>query len=58
MIRIYKANKGIYGGPRIHHILRTKGFNASLKRIERKMDRKYYIYSYYQRWLMLFSFSS
>lgn len=32
IIRIYKANKGIYGGPRIHHILRTEGFNASLKR--------------------------
>lgn len=30
IIRIYK---GIYGGPHIHHILRTEGFNASLKRV-------------------------
>ena len=32
IIRIYKANKGIYGDPRIHHILGTEGFNVSLKR--------------------------
>ena len=31
IIRIYKANKGIYGAPRIHHILVTEGFNVSLK---------------------------
>ena len=35
--RIYKANKGIYGAPRIHHILVTEGFNVSLKRVQRKM---------------------
>lgn len=33
IIRIYKANKGIYGVPRIHHILVTEGFNVSLKRV-------------------------
>ena len=37
IIRIYKANKGIYGAPRIHHILTTEGFNVSLKRVQRKM---------------------
>ncbi len=37
IIRIYKANKGIYGAPRIHHILGTEGFNVSLKRVQRKM---------------------
>ena len=37
IIRIYKANKGIYGAPRIHHILGTKGFNVSLKRVQRRM---------------------
>ncbi|URZ02338.1 IS3 family transposase ISBce13 [Clostridium felsineum] len=35
--RIYKANKGIYGAPRIHHILVTEGFNVSLKRVQRRM---------------------
>ncbi|KGM95458.1 integrase [Clostridium botulinum C/D str. DC5] len=35
--RIYKENKGIYGAPRIHHILGTQGFNVSLKRVQRKM---------------------
>ena len=35
--RIYKANKGIYGAPRIHHILVTEGFNVSLKRVQRKI---------------------
>ena len=35
--RIYKDNKGIYGAPRIHHILNTEGFNVSLKRVQRKM---------------------
>ena len=29
--RIYKDNKGIYGAPRIHHILGIEGFNVSLK---------------------------
>lgn len=37
IIRIYKANKGIYGAPRIHHILGTEGFNVSLKKVQRKM---------------------
>ncbi|WP_346938904.1 IS3 family transposase [uncultured Clostridium sp.] len=37
IIRIYKANKGLYGAPRSHHILGTKGFNVSLKRVQRKM---------------------
>ena len=35
--RIYKSNKGIYGAPRIHHILVTEGFNVSLKRVQRKI---------------------
>ena len=33
IIRIYKTNKGIYGAPRIHHILVIEGFNISLKRV-------------------------
>ena len=37
IIRIYKANKGIYGTPRIYHILVTEGFNVSLKRVQRWM---------------------
>ena len=37
IITIYKANKGIYGAPRIHHILCTEGFNVSLKRVQRRM---------------------
>ena len=37
IIRIYKANKGIYGAPRIHHILTTEVFNVSIKRVQRKM---------------------
>ena len=37
IIRIYKPNKGIYGAPRIHHILVTEGFNVSLKRVQRRM---------------------
>ncbi|WP_431732445.1 IS3 family transposase [Clostridium botulinum] len=37
--RIYKENKGIYGAPRIHHILGTQGFNVSLKRVQRKMTK-------------------
>ena len=37
ILRIYKANKGIYGAPRIHKILSIEGFNASLKRVQRKM---------------------
>lgn len=28
IIRIYIANKGMYGVPRIHHILATEGFNV------------------------------
>ena len=35
--KIYKENKGIYGAPRIHHILGKEGFNVSLKRVQRKM---------------------
>lgn len=35
--RIYKENKGIYGAPRIHHILGKEGFNISLKRVQRRM---------------------
>ncbi|WP_353505396.1 IS3 family transposase [Clostridium sp. Marseille-Q2269] len=35
--RIYKENKGIYGAPRIHHILATEGFKVSLKRVQRRM---------------------
>lgn len=37
IIRIYKTNKGIYGAPRIHHILGTEGFDISLKRVQRRM---------------------
>ena len=37
IIRIYKANKGIYGAPRIHNILAREGFKASLKRVQRRM---------------------
>ena len=37
IIRIYNANKGIYGAPRIHNILGTEGFNVSIKRVQRKM---------------------
>lgn len=37
IIRIYKANKCIYGAPRIHYILSKEGFNVSLKRVQRKM---------------------
>ncbi len=32
IIRIYKSNKGIYGAPRIHHILTTEGLEKVLKR--------------------------
>ena len=35
--RIYNDNKGLYGAPRIHHILCTEGFKASLKRVQRRM---------------------
>ncbi len=35
--RIYKENRGIYGPPRIHHILGTEGFKVSLKRVQRRM---------------------
>ena len=34
---IFKDNKEIYGASRIHHILKTEGFNASLKRVQRRM---------------------
>ena len=37
IIRIYKANKGIYGAPRINHILAREAFKASLKRVQRRM---------------------
>lgn len=37
IIKIYKANKGIYGDPRIHHILGGKAFKVSLKRVQRLM---------------------
>ena len=37
--RIYKENKGIYGAPRIHHILGIEGFNVSLKRVQRLMTK-------------------
>ena len=37
ILRIYKANKGIYGAPRIHKVLSMEGFNSSLKRVQRKM---------------------
>ena len=32
IIKIYKANKGIYGAPRIHHILGTECLENVLKR--------------------------
>lgn len=35
--KIFKDNKEIYGAPRIYHILKTQGFNASLKRVQRRM---------------------
>ena len=38
IIRIYKANKGIYGDLMIHHILGTEGFNVSLKRVQGRMS--------------------
>ena len=37
IIKIYKANRGIYGAPRIHHILTKEGFNVSIKRVQRRM---------------------
>ena len=37
IIKIYKANKGIYGAPRIHHMLTKEGFNVSIKRVQRRM---------------------
>ena len=37
IIRIYKANKDIYGTPRIHHIVGIEGFNISLKRVQRNI---------------------
>ena len=38
IIRIYKANKGIYGTQRIHKMLSMEGFYVSLKRVQRKMS--------------------
>ena len=38
IIIIYKANKGIYGAPRINHILVTEGFNVSLKRVQSQIS--------------------
>ncbi len=35
--RIYNDNKGIYGAPRIHHILKKEGYKVSLKRVQRRM---------------------
>ena len=35
--RIFRDSKGIYGAPRIHHILVSEGFNVSLKRVQRRM---------------------
>ena len=35
---IYKENKGVYGAPRINHILKVKGFKVSLKRVQRLMN--------------------
>lgn len=45
IIMVYKANKGIYDAPRIHNILGTEDFNVSIKRVQRKMGWRYYIYS-------------
>lgn len=38
ILRIYKDSKGIYGAPRIHHVLSIEGFSVSLKRVQRKMS--------------------
>ena len=35
-VDVYKR-QGIYGAPRIHHILGIEGFNVSLKRVQRRM---------------------
>ena len=36
--RIYKENKGIYGAPRIHHILAIEGFNVSIEASSKTND--------------------
>lgn len=35
--KIYDDNKGIYGAPKIHHILNQGNYNVSLKRVQRRM---------------------
>ena len=37
IMRIYKANKDIYGAPRIHYILATEGF-AVIEKSSKKND--------------------
>ena len=34
ILRIYKANKGIYGAPRIHKVLSIESFHSSIKKEE------------------------
>ena len=36
--RIYKENKGLYGAPRIHHILAIEGFNVSIEASSKTND--------------------
>lgn len=35
--KIYDDNKGIYGAPKIHHILNQGNYKVSLKRVQRRM---------------------
>lgn len=35
--KIYDDNKGIYGAPKIHHILNQGNYTVSLKRVQRRM---------------------
>ena len=35
--RIYNEHKGLYGAPRIHHMLNKEGFEISLKRVQKLM---------------------
>ena len=37
--RIYANNKGIYGAPKIHYILRQEGYEVSIKRVQRLMSK-------------------
>ena len=37
ILKIYKANKGIYGASKIHYILTKEDFNVSLKRVQMRM---------------------